>query len=273
MAKTKADWEIQREVRVIRVVRGAVSATDIAYAEEKLAHAARVAGGPVLQLEVRMTQHQDPARALHAYVEMSADINGRPTRAHWAAATMHEAIDGAAQRLTLHIERLRDRAQATHARLADPTTWHHGQALTARASGMYERPLEEREIRRRKVVDWPTETIDEAIFDLEILDHDFFAFTNLATGEANVVARERNRYRVVQQHPDPETIAGVVALVVLDPGTAPVCSIADARLLLEIEAPSANGHAHFVFFLDDVDGRPSVLYRRRDGHDGLIQAG
>lgn len=272
MARTKAEWETERGVPVIRVVRGPVSATDIDYAVEKLTHAARVAGGPVLQLEVRMTQHQDPARVLHAYVEMSADINGRPTRAHAAASTMHEAVDAAAQRFTQHIERLRDRAAATHERLTDSSTWHHGQALVRRPRGFFERPADERELRRRKVFVLPTETVDEAIFDLEVMDHDFFMFRNLDTDEVNVVAHVDEQYRLFQPHPNVETVVDVVAPVVVDPAHAPVCSVEDARLLLDLEAVQANHGPRMVFFIDGERDVPAVVYRRRDGHDGLIHA-
>lgn len=272
MARTKAEWETERGVPVIRVVRGPVSATDVDYAIEKLTHAARVAGGPVLQLEVRMTQHQDPARVVRAYVEMSADINGRPTRAHAAAPTMHEAIDAAAQRFTQHIERLRDRAAATHERLADSSTWHHGQALERRPRGYFERPADERELRRRKVFVLPTETIDGAVFDLEVMDHDFFMFRTLDTDEVNVVARAGEGYRLFQPHPDASAAVDVVAPVIVDPAHAPVCSVADARLLLDLEVAETNHGPRMVFFIDGDDGVPAIVYRRRDGHDGLIQA-
>ena len=39
---------------------------------------------------------------------------------------------------------------------------------------------------------------DEAVFDLELLDHDFYLFKNLETGEDNVVARSGDLVRAAR---------------------------------------------------------------------------
>ena len=274
MERTKADWEDDRTLSVIEVLRGAVNDVDREYAREKLLHATRMAFGPVLQLELRMTQHADPARLVQAFVEMNGVINGRPVRAHAAAPTMHEAIDATAQRFTQRIERSQDRREAQHQRLTNGAAWHHADRATAarHAAGVFERAPDARELRRRKAFLLDAETIDEAILDLELLDHDFFLFEQLDSAEPNVVTRDGDAYRLYQPRPDPESLAGVIAPVTLDPATAPNCSIEAARELLAIESEVHGRGPAFVFFIDADSGNGSVVYRRRDGHDGLITA-
>lgn len=255
----------------MEVLRGDVAEFDRDYAREKLLHATRVAFGPVLQVELRMTLHTDPARVARAFVEMTAIINGRPIRAHASAPTIHEATDAAAQRFTQRIERSQDQREAQHQRLNDRSAWHHADRAAADhpEPGTFVREPETRELRRRKQFVLDAETIDEAVLDLELLDHDFFLFENLETGEPNVVVREEDEYRLFQPHPDPEAIKGVIAPVVLDPATAPRCSVDAARELLSINGAT---RPPMLFFVNTDTDEGSVIYRRRDGHDGLIAA-
>ena len=50
-------------------------------------------------------------------------------------------------------------------------------------------PVEHRELVRRKTFAVGEMTPDEAVFDLELLDHDFYLFKSRETGEDNVDVR------------------------------------------------------------------------------------
>ncbi len=80
----------------------------------------------------------------------------------------------------------------------NPGEWRHGDAMTERP-GFFARPEEEREILRRKTFGVDALTPEEAALELEQLDHDFYLFTNLATGEDNVLCRiDGERYALLQ---------------------------------------------------------------------------
>jgi ribosome-associated translation inhibitor RaiA len=274
MEKTKAEWEADRRTPIAHVIRGPVDTIDLEYGLERIEHATRVASGPVLRLELRLTQHQDPARHLRAFAEMHAVVNGQPVRARGAAPTMHEAIDAVAQRFTLQIERARDRQAAQHQRLTDASSWHHadrGAPNDPHHDGVFPRTPETRELVRRKVFRLERETVDEAALDLELLDHDFFLFINVATDEPNLLVRTRVGYELFQPHPDPRGLTRVVTEVRAHSEVAPVCSVAEARVLLGLQHET-NDHLPFVFFVDRDRGVGAVVYRRFDGHDGLIAA-
>jgi len=100
---------------------------------------------------------------------------------------------------------------------------------------------------------------------LELLDHDFYLFTDLGTGaDAVIYRRPDGRYGFrgeLGKHEREQTIA---PLVVEPP--PPTLTEARARERLDV------GGEPFVFYLDPGDDLGRVLYRRYDGQYGLIAA-
>ncbi len=90
-------------------------------------------------------------------------------------------------------------------------------------------------------------TLDEAAFDMEVLDYDFFLFTDADDGRDKVVHRDADgEVHLATEPPDG------------DPST---------RRLERLDA----GGEPFVFFFDVDRGRGAVAYLRYDGHYGLIR--
>ncbi len=244
--------------------RGEVTDEDQAYARDKVFRAASRAPEPVLYGRVDLTLHHDPARTKPAFGSAELDVNGHLVRAHVAAATMHETVDLLEARLAERTERFAHRAESQHLRhRGDGGVWRHGD-LAARRPSYYPRPVEEREIVRTKTFAVGLATPDEAAFDLEMLDHDFHLFTNLETGEDNVIRRAPDGgYELLEPS---ATCALTEASVEIrhSPVRPATASIDAAREMLDL------GDEPFVFFLDAQTGRGMVLYRRYDGHYGLI---
>ena len=104
---------------------------------------------------------------------------------------------------------------------------------------------DERELVTRKTYARSPLTPAEAAVELQVLDCDFYLFTNAETGVENVVRRGSN---------------GEVDHI--DHG--PVLLVEDA-----IERLDAGGEP-FVFFVDPRNRRGHILYLRHDGDYGLI---
>jgi ribosome-associated translation inhibitor RaiA len=245
--------------------RGEVTAADCAYARDKVARLRGLAPGPVLFARVDLTFHADPARERPAFAKAELDVDGTLVRAHVAAATMHEAIDLLEHRLRGRIERYAHHAEARHLRLRgdEPHEWRHGDEPAARPP-YFPRPVDDREVVRHKTFAVDTMTPDEAVLDLELLDHDFYLFVNRLTGEDNVVARaDTVGYELLE--PSAQSTFDDTAAPIRHSATRPApMSVEDAEELLDL------GNMAFVFFLDPERGRGRVLYRRYDGHYGLI---
>jgi len=250
------------------VARGDVAPEDRAYAVRKITDVAARATMPLVAVDVRLSIAPDPARARPAAVECSIDCNGEVLRAHAAADTIREAADLVVERLQRLLHRVEERARAVRLRHRDagPGAWHHGDARTRRPP-FYDRPVEDREIVARKTVSPAPETVDEAVGTLELLDHDFLLYLDASTGEHAVLHRAgEGRYELHQPRPRPDAVDGCVAHVVVSPASAAVQTVASAVERLDL------GGEPFVFFVDAGSGDARVVYRRYDGHYGLITA-
>ncbi len=253
------------DVQVVVQARGEVSAAERAYAQDKVEHLLPLAPGPVLFARVELVEHADPARERPAFAKAELDVNGRLVRAHIAAATMFEAVDLLEARLRERLDRFAHHEEAKHlrARGRGEHEWHHGDWAPARLS-YFPRPAGEREIVRHKTFAVGEMTPDEAAFDLELLDHDFYLFKNLETGEDNVLARsEGDGYELLEPSTS-SSLAATAAPIRHRATRPPRLSTEEAVDLFD------QGVEPFVFFVDPEDGRGRILYRRYDGHYGLI---
>jgi ribosome-associated translation inhibitor RaiA len=250
---------------VIVRAHGSVSTAAHAYAHDKIADLGKFASGPVLFAKVDLVAYTDPARQRPAFAKAELDVNGQMVRAHAAATTMFEAVDALESRLRERVERRAHRQEAKHLRHRDgPHEWHHGDPREQRPSS-FPRPVEEREIVRRKTFAVEEMTPEEAVFDLEQLDHDFYLFRNLDTGQDNLLCRAADRgYELLE--PSPPSLSEP-SLDIRPSTVRPTAMTVDAAVeVLDL------GDLPFVFFLDPATGRGSLIYRRYDGHYGLIDA-
>lgn len=249
---------------VVVTARGEVTDEDQVYARDKVFRVAMRAPQPVLFGRVDLTLHHDPARPKPAFASAELDLNGHVVRAHVAAATMHETVDLLEARLGDRTDRFAHRAESQHLRhRGDGGVWRHGD-LPAERPAYYPRPVDEREIVRTKTFTVGPATPDEAAFDLEMLDHDFHLFTNLETGEDNVIRRVPGGGYELSEPSATCTLTDTSVEIRHSPVRPATTSVEVARELLD------GGDEPFVFFVDERTGRGRVLYRRYDGHYGLI---
>jgi ribosome-associated translation inhibitor RaiA len=244
------------------VVRGDVPDEMVAYARRKLTAMVADASVPVLDAELRLDHHVDPARERPDHVEATIDVNGIPVRAHRSAPTMSEAIDRTLTRLRRRVEATNERPRARQLRNRDADSWHHDDRPSERPH-VYPRPVEDRALVRRKTFALQPESIEAALYDLEALDHDFFLFTQDETDNVAVVYRIGGGYGLMQHIETPEAIKRVE--IPLERGPRPATRTLRKALTIldECDAP-------FEFFVDAASGRGLVAYRRYDGHYGLI---
>ncbi len=243
-----------------------VGPTDRAYAEEVIEGLVAKASRPVLF--VRMKLHIDETRPRNeqALAQGTLDMSGTLIRAESAAPTIPEAVDVLGARLERRMRRITERREDESQR--PPSTpdgqWRSGDLPSARPT-YFARPKEERNIVRRKAYAPSFSSIDEALFDLEVLDHRFFLFTDAGTGEDAVVFETEDGVAV-------RTATGA-ALAHADerPGLAvdlrPTQKLADEEAANRLDVSGAP----FIFFRQSKTGRGAVLYRRYDGHYGIIE--
>ncbi len=201
---------------------------------------------PVLSVKVLLVERPNFDVAHRARAEASINIKGDWVRAHTSAPSMYEAITAMEAKLRDQVRHRSDRYRHDPAgRPATPGEWRHGNLRAARPP-FFERPIDARELMRHKTFATPTATVEEAIWDMSQLDYDFFLFRDEAT-DAD-------------------------ALVMVDDGDPVVRSITEAPSL-DVDGAIDwlnNSGDQFVFFDNTENGRGAVVYRRYDGHYGLL---
>lgn len=247
------------------ICRGAVPERAQTYAIERIQQAVEHLNQPCRHVRVKLTGAENPSAERPAMAEATVDLDQFLLRAHSAAATFNQAVDEVADRLAAQMESRRDRKRHRPTRQeAEPGTWRHGN-LGRAPTPYFDRAVAEREIVRHKSFAADELTIDEAAWDMAMLDYDFFLFVELETGRDALIERRADGSLSVH-HLDPDPAVEIPAVTEFERcGTVPPeLSVSQAvDLLNETGDP-------LLFFCNVTSRRGNVIYRRYDGHYGLI---
>jgi ribosome-associated translation inhibitor RaiA len=243
--------------------KGRVSAVEVQIATDKVKAALRHCREPVHHIELRLALESNPGRDRPALAEVTVDVAGQPVRAHVAAATVGEATDLLVDRLRRRLDRHEDRRHrlADRHRTGDSGAheWRHGDLMPDQAEYL-DVPFGEREIRRTKTLAPTPMSVEEAAFDLDVLDHRFYLFVEATTGKDAVIETGDEALTLALAGPElpdvPEGVRGTTS--------PPATSLAGAKEQLEVTGD------HHLFFVGSDGDRGQVLYRRYDGHYGLV---
>jgi ribosome-associated translation inhibitor RaiA len=253
-------------VGITVVTDGDVSDGDITYALHRLEPVVNRIDEPVLFCRVKLAIAADPARPRPAKAQILVDIRGDLVRAQVAGDTLTQAVDLLKDRLRDKLNHRQQRRRALRRRpdISENGTWRHGDLPTPRPA-YYDRPLDERQIVRRKAFSIESLAPDEAIFDMEQLDHSFYLFNDLASGlDAMVEQLDDGTYRLTRLEPVEVDPGPVAAPIEISPVIPPRLDPLAAAHRLETTEDRQ------LFFVDPDTGRGCIIYHRYDGHYGLI---
>lgn len=142
-------------------------------------------------VEVVLREESNPRIAEPAVVEVTAHAKGQHIRAEGCAEDHRQALDVAVARFERQLARYK-------ARLVDRRHGKGSAAVAGSANGPApsEEPAEEAwpqpRIVRTKRFELQPMLPEDAALQLEMLDHEFYVFTNSATGDCNVVYRRKD---------------------------------------------------------------------------------
>ena len=136
--------------------------------------------------EVELIHERNPSVVEAEVAEATLFINGSVLKAREASGDMYASIDKMADKLERQVRRYRGR---------QIDRWQ-GQTKNVRPPQEEEKELEEEEIGARivrtKQFQMKPMGAEEAVLQMDLLDHDFFVFTSAETGDINVVYRRRD---------------------------------------------------------------------------------
>lgn len=246
------------DVRV--VARGDVGERAKRRAREQVAHVTHVLDDVILFARVKLTLTNDPGNPRPALAQVMLDVNGQPVRAVADGPSVLEAVDLMCVRLRRQLEYVTDRRLARRTRgpvSPGPHEWRHGDLPTTRPR-YFPRPPEDRQVVRHKRYAPQPITVAEAAEQMTLLDYDFHLFHDVDT----------HRDAVVERRPDGSVGVRLAAEPPIGSATEPVSTLTidEAARLLDLSG------AHWVFFRDTATTRGAVVYRRYDGHYGVVTA-
>jgi len=261
--------ELEAGARVIPIdiaTRGDVDEGDIDYGVDKIGTLLAKVDEPILFTRLKLTRAADPAREKPAIAQVTVDVDGAVVRAHVAAHGFREAVDLLERRLRDQLEHRARRLEdlRTWSGLPEPGQWRHGDLAAVRPSYV-DRPPEERQLVRHKTFAIGELTPDEAAFDMSQQDYDFHLFRDLASGEDAVIERlPDDTYRLTRLHPTAVEPGPTAIALTVEETPPPELTVDQAIANLD------NSGRRWLFFADADSGRGHVVYRRYDGHYGLI---
>src|SRR5215218_6440122 len=140
--------------------------------------------------EVELIHERNPSISASEVVEATLFINGSVLKAREASEDMYASIDRMSDKLERQVKRFRGR---------QIDRWQGQLKNTAVEAPDATQPFvveEEEEIETRivrtKQFQMKPMSAEEAVLQLELLDHDFYVFTSADTGDINVVYRRRD---------------------------------------------------------------------------------
>ena len=171
------------------------------YTETKLSRAVSHFNGLVQEADVHLSVARNP-RVPQQTAEVTVFASGTVIRAQERSEHLYASIDMVANKLARQLQRHKDRRQQQQLP-------HHGevepQLRLEQDQELQGDLLEGRSpqlpapVVRRKYFAMPAMTLDEAIHQLQVIDHDFYLFRDKATNSLQVVyQRNHGGYGVIQ---------------------------------------------------------------------------
>lgn len=224
---------------------------------------------PVWSARVRLTRYDDREVIDPVVSQVNADVNGWFVRVQVEAPTASQSVDRLAERLRARIgwiERQRE-AQWSSPHDIAAHAWDEEIAPAWRPSYLSRLPGERR-IVRHKTCSIQATTVDQAALDMNLLDQDFTLFTEAGSKQDSVLYRSGSTgYRLAQvSSRGPRPLRPFRLPLTISPQPAALVSVP-----LAVDRLNRTG-LPFLFFLDTESGHSRVLYRRYDGHYGLLSA-
>jgi len=176
------------------------------YTETKLTRALNHFEGMVKEADVHLSVARNP-RVPQQIAEVTMFANGTVIRAQERSDNLYASIDLVANKLSRQLNRYKERLHERHQGPVHRSARdEEAGAATLPPPGASLTDGKEAELPsrgvRRKYFDMPAMSLDEAVHQLEMVDHDFFLFRDADSGELQVVYhRNHGGFGVIQAKP------------------------------------------------------------------------
>lgn len=170
------------------------------YVQQKIHKAVSHFQHLAMEVDVRLSVERNPRITPSQTVEVTIYANGSVIRAEESSENLYASIDLVANKIARQLRKFKEkRASKTQAPKIGMMAHHHGIEGDLIGDRTPQLPPE---VVRTKYFAMPPMTIQAALEQLELVDHDFYVFRNAETGEINVIyERNHGGYGVIQPRP------------------------------------------------------------------------
>ena len=161
------------------------------YAEEKIGNSMKVMDIDPLVAEVVLLVEKNPANPRPAVCEVTLRTKGHIIRVEESEEDMYAAIDVAAAKVVRQLRKYKTKVVDRKLRAADETIRMAEPAAAGEldVDGLMQELAADDEVVRVKTIEFEPLTEEEALVKIDLLGHDFFAYTDRDSGMVNVLYR------------------------------------------------------------------------------------
>jgi putative sigma-54 modulation protein len=161
------------------------------YVHEKLERAVNHFSHLASEVDVNLSVARNPRINESHSAEVTLYANGKVIRAEESSENMYASIDRVADKIARQLRKFKERNGKNRTKQSPKTSVAVSQQPIAPPPDLERSPELPPEVVRTKYFAMPPMILDEALHQLELVDHDFFVFRNAETNEINVIY-ERN---------------------------------------------------------------------------------
>ena len=167
-----------------------------AYAEEKIGNALKVMDTDIIAVEVVLFREKNPSNPLPAVCEATVQVKGHLLRVQESEEDMFAAIDVASAKLVRQLRKYKTRVidkrtRATE-RVLENARAEAGPETELDLDRLMEELAPQDDVVRVKEIEFTPMTQDEALLEIDLIGHDFFAYTDRDTGLVCVLYRRND---------------------------------------------------------------------------------
>lgn len=161
------------------------------YAQEKVTAALKVMDIDPLNADVVLLAERNPSNASPCVCEITAHTKGQTIRVEEREDDMYAAIDIAAAKASRQLRKYKTKVVDRKLRAADETIRMAEPAAAGEldVDGLMQELAADDEVVRVKTIEFEPLTEEEALVKIDLLGHDFFAYTDRDSGMVNVLYR------------------------------------------------------------------------------------
>ena len=180
-----------------------VSDTLRQYAEEKIGNALKVFESEAQSTEVVLYREKNPSNPTPATCEVTVRVKGNIVRVEERAEDMYAAIDVAAAKVVRQMRKYKtrviDRRIRSSEKIADFAREDSGHDTPLDLDALMDELSSDEIVREKELVLTPM-TQDEALVQIDLLGHDFFAYIDRDTNSFCVIYRRNDGgYGILKQ--------------------------------------------------------------------------